>query len=174
MIVVHIDSMEDTSILKKVYEGLDDIKLLVNPTRKQLREMLKENPTERLLVMGHGTSFGLLNANLTGFILTSEDATLLRSREVVGIFCYASSFAQMEGLHGFFTSMFISNQNEASVYGYDADNSDVFNEVSLFSQRLNTLFRNQTALSEWADILRSQADYSKDYVAFNYDGLRSY
>ena len=173
MIVVLINSMPDTDLLCEVYQGLDDINLLINPTEEQLIQVLCANPTtERLLAMGHGTGWGLINEDFSGYILNRADADLLRSREVIGIWCHASDYAQAEGLHGFFTSMFISNVGESQIYGYnDYSNQDIFSEVTLFSKRLNKLLKDKTPLNEWVDILRSQADMSKDYVAFNYNGL---
>ena len=48
MIVVLINREEDTDtrILRKVYQGLDDIRLMVNPTKEQLEDVLRANPTE--------------------------------------------------------------------------------------------------------------------------------
>ena len=43
MIVVLINREEDTDtrILRKVYQGLDDIRLMVNPTKEQLEDVLR-------------------------------------------------------------------------------------------------------------------------------------
>ena len=176
MIVCLIDSMEDTTLLRQVYEGLDNIKLLVNPSSDKLHQVLLDNPTETLLDMGHGTGWGLLNANLSGYVLNGFDADeLLHNRQVIGIWCHASDYAESYNVHGFFTSMFISNESEANYYNYNSHtNEDIFNEVTLFSKRVNKLLKDKTPLNEWVEHLRSQADYSKDYVAFNYNGLRYY
>lgn len=180
MIVVLINREEDTDtrILRKVYQGLDDIRLMVNPTKGELEDVLRANRTETLLAMGHGTCCGLLNKDFSGYVLS--DAELLRDRDVIAIWCHASDFAELtladEGirLHGFFSSMFISNENEASCFGYEAQNQDIYKEVELFSERVNKLLKDKTPLNEWVNILRSQADMTKDYVRFNYDGLRYY
>ena len=45
-------------------------------------------------------------------------------------------------------------------------------EVTLFAERVNSLIKDNTDLSEWPAILRGQAAMEKDYVRFNYDGLQ--
>lgn len=174
MIAVLIDTMEDTHFLSKVYEGVDNVRILINPSSEELERALLEDPSETLLAMGHGTSCGLLASNWSGFVLDPEMAKRvnLKDRNVIGIWCYADRFAQSNGLKGFFTSMFVSNQMEANMYGFSTMETDVFHEVELFTQRVNTLIKNNVPLSEWTDALRSQADMTKDYVAFNYDGLK--
>lgn len=172
MIVCLINSMEDAALLQDVYKGLSDVKLLVNPSSEQLTKVLRDNPHETFMGLGHGTGYGLLNETMSDYVLM--DADLLRDRETIGIWCYAGSFASSNNLHGFFTSMFVSNQREAEWYGFKADgNDDIYHEVTLFCQRVNRLLQDNVPMNEWPDILRSQAS-DKDYVKFNYDGLEYY
>ena len=172
MIVIHIDSQKDTAFLKKCYEGIDDTIVLVNPTREEIDKTLKENPNERVMMLGHGSSSGLFGTGWKGEAIDYKNAELLKGRECIGIWCYAKNFGRNYGLKGYFTSMFISNGGEAKSFGYkDATEEDVFNEVAIFAERVNTLIKNDVPLSEWVEKLQSEADYSKEFVEFNYSNM---
>ena len=174
MIVVFVNSMEDTDLLKQIYEGLDDIKLLVNPTYEEVDKILMDNPGEKFLAIGHGTWEGLLNVDWTGYAIDEDTAPLLRDREVIGIWCNSDWYARLNSLKGFYTGMFISNQQEAEAYNFVALEPEVFEEVSQFAKRVNGLLKQGVPLCEWVERLRSEADLKKDFVKYNYDGLRYY
>jgi hypothetical protein len=171
MIVIHIDSKDDTKLLKHTYDGLSGIKLLYNPTHAEVVKALEENPTERVMMMGHGSPSGLFSADWKGDVISGDDIELLKGRECIGIWCWAKKFAKQNGLKGFFTDMFISNEGEAKMYGYSAGNAEVFDEVELFSERVNKLLAKDVPLSKWVERLRKAADYGKGFVKYNYDGL---
>ena len=109
-------------MLKKVYEGLDNVTLF--DSWKQRREILKaiaEAPREEpILLLGHGCPYGLFDMRY-GLVLNDGDAELLRDRpNLVGIWCYASSYAEAHGLKGFYSGMFISEGGEADCVGVNA------------------------------------------------------
>jgi hypothetical protein len=178
MIAVLIDTTNDAHLLRKVCEGVEDMTLLVNPTNDEVDRVLHERPAETLLCMGHGFSGGLLATSyFTGHgpavVVGDRNIELLKDRKLICIFCNADGFADRHPeLTGFFTSMFISNQMEAAMFGFSAYDDDIFNEVTLFAERVNRLIKDNTDLSEWPAILRGQAAMEKDYVRFNYDGLQ--
>ena len=178
MIAVLVDTTNDAHLLHKVYEGVENLTLLVNPSNDEVDRVLSERPGETLLCMGHGFSGGLLAASyFTGNGLTvavgDRNIDLLKGRKLICIWCHAVGFAARHPeLSGFFTSMFISNASEALWCGFDADDDDIFNEVTLFAERVNSLIKDNTDLSEWPAILRGQAAMEKGYVRFNYDGLQ--
>ena len=163
--------MEDTALLQDIFKGLSDVKLLVNPSSEQLKQVLRDFSNESFIALGHGTRYGLLNETLTGYVLTGEDADLLKDRDLCCIWCYASSFLRSNNLCGFCTSMFVSNPGELEWYGFKAD-SNVYLQVTLFCQRVHRLLLDNVPLSEWPDRLRAQVRTSDpEYVKFNYDGL---
>lgn len=172
MIICIIDATPDAHLLHKAYEGIDDAIVLVNPKADDLDAILRAHPNEVLMGLGHGCGGGLFGYDCS-IIIGNRNIDLLKDRELICIWCNADGFGRRNPeLHGFFTSMFISNEGEAECYGYkNYSNDDIFSEVSLFSERINKLVRDNTPLSEWVPKLRSEADMSKDYVAFNYNGL---
>ena len=113
MIVVFVNSMEDTATFSRLYDGLEDVTLLYNPTREEVENVLRERPTERLMCLGHGSARGLFSHDFKGYLIDRNTTPLLQTREMIGIWCYASDFARLNNLRGFFTYMFISNPQEA-------------------------------------------------------------
>ena len=173
MIVIHIDSMEDTSCLKKAYEGLENVTLLYNPTREEVVGELQRNDDPLVMCLGHGSSSGLFNRDWFGYVVDHNMADLLRGRKMIGIWCFASSFAERYGMHGYFTSMFVSNINEAEGFGFsDNTNDDIFNEAALFCETINTYLKERLPMDQWIASLQAGCHKEKDYVRFNYEGMQ--
>ena len=172
MIVVFVNSMEDTATFSRLYDGLEDITLLYNPTREEVENVLRERPTERLMCLGHGTSLGLFSHDFKGYIIDRDTTPLLQTREMIGIWCYASNFARINNLRGFFTYMFISNPQEA-FYNRCSKVSEevVYEENRLFSQRVNDLIREDVPMEDWVERLYESANTELDFVKFNYSNL---
>ena len=172
MIVVIVDTTNVAHLLHKVYEGLEDVTLMVNPSADEVDKVLRERPDETLMGLGHGCDMGLFGAS-EPIVIGERNIELLKGRQLICIWCNADRFASKHlELSGFFTSMFISNASEAARYGFTADEEDIFKEVTLFAERVNRLIKNDTEISEWPDILQNQADMDKYYVRFNYEGLQ--
>ena len=175
MIVIHIDSMEDTSCLKKAYEGLENVTLLYNPTREEVVEELLHNDDPLVMCLGHGSTNGLFNRDWYGYVVDHNMADLLRDRKMIGIWCFASSFAERFDMHGYFTSMFISNIGEAEGFGFsDNTNEDIFNEAELFCETINTYLKEDLPMDQWVTNLQAGCHKEKDFVRFNYEGMRCF
>ena len=115
MIAVFVNSMADTATFAPLFKDIEGISLY-NPTREELEKVLAENPTETFMCLGHGSPRGLFSADMHGFLLDRDNVHLLKDRDVIGIWCYASDFARLNNLRGFFTYMFISNAQECSYH----------------------------------------------------------
>ena len=165
--------MEDTARLKKAYEGLDDVTLLYNPTKEEVVEELQLNNDPLVMCLGHGTTSGLFGTSWLGYVVDRSMADLLKNRKMIGIWCFASSFAERYGLNGYFTSMFISNINEAEGFGFvDNNNDDIFNEINLFCEKINTYLKDGVPMNQWVTDLQATCHKEKDFVKFNYEGMR--
>ena len=173
MIVVYVNSMEDTATFDAIYRNLnEDTIILHNPTRAEVDAILTERPTETLLCFGHGTPRGLFSHDFSGMLIDAESVPLLVNREMIGIWCYASNFGIAHNLRGFFTYMFISNQQECAFNrcGWYA-NEVIFAENRLFAERINTLIRENTPLEQWVEILYESRNADLPFVEFNYGNL---
>lgn len=174
MIVIHIDNgTPDATSLSRIYDGLDGNIVYYNRSKSNIKRLLRISGNEPVMLLGHGSPRGLLNRNQDGFSVGNDVIDYLRNREVIGIFCYASEFADRYGLHGFFTSMFISNMGEAIMEQRDqgATDENIVYQQQLFCDRIRELIVNNVPLEQWPEILQSQADLSLPFVRFNYEAL---
>jgi hypothetical protein len=173
MIVVYVNSMEDTATFDAIYRDLnEDTIILHNPSRVEVENLLIERPTETLLLFGHGSSRGLFSHDFKGMLIDCESVPLLMNREIIGIWCYASLFGARYNLRGFFTYMFISNSQECvcNRCGYYTNNV-IFEENRLFAERVNNLIREGTPLEKWVEILYESRNDELEFVNFNYGNL---
>ena len=69
-----------------------------------------------------------MDQQMDRFIIDIHMTAILRTRGVIGIWCYAVCFARNAGLKGFFTDMLISNALEAADYGFDEHEEDLIYE----------------------------------------------
>ena len=104
-------------MLCEIYKGIENVKFFDSwKQRDEIRKAIAAAPKdEPILLLGHGCPSGLLDMRY-GIVLGDSDAELLKGRpNLVGIWCYASSYAYKHGLKGFFSGMFISELPEALV-----------------------------------------------------------
>lgn len=165
-----IDSSLDTIFYTNIISGVDT-NLLVNPSGHQTKELLRGSSND-LLLFGHGNELGLFNQHWNnGYCIDRSHLEMLRKRRIIGVWCYAGNFADRYGLHGFFTSMFISNSREAREYGFDTTEDEVIRQNIIFGDALNRLILDGTPMEQWVDILQSQCDLSIPFVRFNYEAM---
>lgn len=175
MIVIHIDTMADTHRLSRAYEGLDGVTLLYNPTREEVVEELERNDDNLVMCLGHGTSRGLFSADFRGYVIDGYMADLLENRTMIGIWCYASDFASTYGMHGYFTSMFISNVGEARMNGfYEATEEEINDEIDEFCDSIRGFIEEHTEMDCWVDILQENCHRDRGFVRFNYEAMSYY
>ena len=172
MIVIHVDTMKDTAHLKRLYEGLDNITLLYNESREKVEEVLKTSDDKLVMCLGHGSPFGLFGRGWQGYVIDKYNAHLLKNKTVIGIWCYASEFADANKLSGYFTSMFISNMGEALCHGFPNNTEeDIYNEIDFFCDQIRGFIQNGTEMSCWVQILQEVCHKEKDFVRFNYEAM---
>lgn len=176
--VIHIVSKPDCDDFRGIYEGLNG-DILINPGKSMVRSIIRSHPERPLILSGHGTEDGLLNKDWNGYVISSKDVDMLRKVPcIIGVWCYAGNFADRYGLHGFFTSMFISTPKEAADYGFpNTTPEDITRENQLFSKRLNHLCKSlsfvngRPSMDNWLFELQRRADISKGFVRFNYEAM---
>ena len=174
MLVIHIISTEDTNDFSGIYTGLDAT-ILINPSTRIAREAIVDEQ-DTIVLIGHGTDYGLLNKNLNGYFIDSGWVNLLRNKTIIGIWCNASNFADRYDLTGFFTSMFISNAQELIDCGFQTfDNCDEVIRIQnqIFASRINQLLSANTPSRDWATILFDSLDNEERFVYYNYEAMYS-
>ena len=169
----------DTALLTRIWEGIPDV-TVIEITRDSVdyEDVVDEaiaNEEDTILFCGHGSSHGLLHPNFSEYILHELNCHLIHARRVIGVWCYASDFARTQHLRGFFTSMYISNLNEAYTHGYTtALATEIEYSLRLFTERLNTLIINEEPMDSWYAAINNQLDTRNEVEVFNYHGLRYY
>lgn len=174
MLVIHIISTEDTNDFSEIYAGLDAT-ILINPSTRIAREAIVDEH-DTIVLIGHGTEYGLLNKNLNGYFIDSGWVNLLRNKTIIGIWCYASNFADKYGLTGFFTSNFISNIDELIECGFqtfDDCNNIIKNQNQIFASRINQLLCTNTPPRNWSTILFDSLNNEERFVYYNYEAMYS-
>jgi len=172
MIVVHpLDP--STRMLEAIYRGLDDVKLFDSGLQKsEIERALARAPKdEPVLLLGHGYMGGLLDMRY-GKVVGHECVPYLRDREnLVGIWCYASTFASEAGLKGFFSGMFISELPEAVMNGVDAAHDEIQAGAEDFSERFGDMLRAGMSIREAARELCDPKYITSPLTEFNYSRL---
>lgn len=172
MIVVH-PSDPSTKMLSLIYEGIEDVTLFDSYLQREeiLSAIAAAPKDEPVLLLGHGSPNGLFDLRY-GLLVKDSDAEILRDRpNLVGIWCYASSYAFRHGLKGFFSGMFISEEPEAWVNGVEADAEEIDGKAWDFAGRFGELLRAGRSLGEIASELMGPRHRDSELTRFNYDRL---
>lgn len=170
VLYIHIDSKPDTGCLSSVYS--DDSHVLYNPAKGEVRKALKSFTGRTVVLLGHGDINGLYNKDWNGYVIDSSLVQLLRGFDVIGIWCYATEFARRYGLHGFFTSMFISNADEATELGFGGClGCDIEDRLRLFCEKVRNLILTDIPMMEWYDYFMGQPEVEEPYVRYNYEAM---
>ncbi len=182
MTVIYSDyGDEDTKVLRTMWEGLDGARVITitdlaqGSTRDDIRAAL-ESEKDTLILTGHGSPDGLLARDSASFLgigyaFTENDITFVRAENIIGVWCYASSFARKNNFRGFYSSMFISSDLEASLMGIRGVSDDEIKASEiLFCRRVNTLLGENVPLGKWKERLRA-FHLTNRVEEFNYSGL---
>lgn len=171
MLVVHIDSIPDCERFSLIWEGLSNVTVLSNPRSKSAVEDAIRNEEELIILCGHGSPGGLFNCAWNGYIVDERTVQFLRNKKVMACWCYSSEFADKYNLHGFFTSMFISNTEEATKHGFpDATEDEIYQWNCEFARYINNLIKEDVPMNEWVE--RIQRDLPMTGVCgYNYEAL---
>ena len=176
-IVFHVISEEDTKDFSIIYENLPGVEVYINPEKSDVIGALGDNPEADIIAIGHGDQQGLYDMTFGGCVIDNEVVPLLRGRFVIGIWCFASEFADRFDLKGFFTSDFISNSMELyNRLGIDNIEEEVIQANNkAFSMRLYELIRNNVAPSSWVKKLQDDvSEFSTPIEKYNYEALSYY
>lgn len=183
MLVVHSDFGDiDTKVLSEMWKDLDNIKVFTlgekfGCDKYELISCL-EQEEDTVLFCGHGSSGGLwcpFSTRLYGawgeYAFSKEDIPRVKAKNIIGIWCHASDFSRLTECRGFFSSMFVSNSNEATYVGiYGVSDKQITDSEILFCRRVNELLKCKIPLSEWKARLKSHK-MTNAVERFNYSGL---
>jgi len=133
-----------TDFLKPIYEGkgYDIIDFYQSP--KKLKEQMRNY--DKIMMMGHGTSSGLLNVFpkvMANYIIDASFVDILKDKECVYIWCNADNFVRKYNLKGFYTGMIISEMNEAFFYSIKTNIFEITESNKLFASCVKTALESE-------------------------------
>ena len=133
VLVIHPDD-KSTDFLKLIYEGKDyDVINSCDVTDKEIRATIKKH--DKIIMIGHGNGFGLINPRYGGLIINDSHADLLREKETVSIWGYSDRFSRRNNIRGLHTGIIISEVVEELLFlGYEPlDKDELLNNMEYFA-----------------------------------------
>ena len=150
----------------KPKDDLEEAEILVD------KFMLSEEDT--LILIGHGTSHGLLSPDFREYLVHENNINLIKAKKVICLWCYASSFCLEHNIPSFSTSMFISNPKEAKNNDIEGENitQEYIDSVNRkFHYEIIDLIRKNIPLELWVMTLGAKMDVENSIDVFNRQGL---
>lgn len=133
-LVIH-PSDRTTDMLCLIYKNRDWTVCRDNGiSDEELRELIKTH--DRIIMLGHGTPYGLINSRRSGYIVNSSHVDLLKEKECISIWCKSDEFFSKYNIPGFHTGMIISEVDEEYyMLGYAPLNEEeILNNMLFFSR----------------------------------------
>ena len=113
ILVIHPQD-ESTDFLKEIYRDLPNTIVVNYKLPKEQLCYLIDN-SDKIIMLGHGCENGLFDSMQKSFIIDEKYCDLLRKKTCIGIWCYASDFAQKHNIPGLWSGMYISEIDEISI-----------------------------------------------------------
>jgi hypothetical protein len=159
-LVIH-PSDHTTRFLKTIYKDKGYTEITMDCPKGKLISQIKEH--DRIIMLGHGTESGLIGFGR--YIIDSKFVYLLRTKDVVCIWCNADVFVEKYKLKGIFTGMIISEYDEAILYSIRTTYKDLENSNIEFSVAMEQLLEDRITIDEAKTQYRKSA--SNEVVYFN-------
>ena len=171
----HLD--EDCKTITTLWRDWTNYKLIeILPTTKDADYIVDkaiENEEDTLILIGHGTTHGLLHPDFRGeYLVHDENVNLIKAKRVFCSWCYASTFCERNKLKSFSTSMFISNVGEACdncIYGYTQEQINAVG--ARFDSDMSYLIQNNVPMNEWQMFIGARMDVDDAVDTFNRQGV---
>lgn len=163
-LVIHPDD-RTTDFLYHIYENLDAT--VINDgwmSEDEMFDIIAEH--DRIICLGHGGPGGLFGKG--GYLVSDYHADILRTKNLVFIWCNADQFMEYNGLKGFYSGMFISEVGEAECYNIKATQVQVDFSNYLFANLLGKHIDDKDRLKKIKDGYKVEGD---KVVKFNNDRL---
>lgn len=136
-LIIHPDD-RSTDFLRPIYSGIKGATVLTkNVSKYRLEKEIKSH--DQILMLGHGSPYGLLNYSGIGdglYAVGEKQVPLLRNKRCIFIWCNADAFVKRYRLKGLYTGMFISEVKEAEFCNVPVDQDTIDTSNSRFANIL--------------------------------------
>ena len=186
-------SDSDTYLLRGIWDGLDAkiieltlderylnrsesyewFQLSIDFSKEENKEVDEaiESEEDTLIVCGHGSEEGCFSPHFN-YTVSSLNKDKIKAKRFIGIWCNASTFAKKNNIPGFFSSMFISNTDEADFMVIENVEEERIKESERkFVKTLNSLLRNNVPMEKWKGVFTSIIDTTNEVEVFNFTSL---
>ena len=177
MLVIHPKD-KTTAMLSALYDGLEAQVVADYRTTKEMGRLLHHVSTqERIMLLGHGSDKGLFfreddsKNEFDKIIVGHSHRYHLHNHgsNIVAVWCNADQFARVEGLHGLFTGMIVSELSEALLYQIETTQEELDRENVKLAMRLRALLNKRIPLSEIPKWMSAMDDVHSPLTTFNYN-----
>ena len=159
-----------TQFLREIYRDLDcrlvsDFTVYNGKEKKELKNLMKKYDT--IIMLGHGSDKGLYDRLQARYIIDDSFANILRNKNIIGIWCHANIYFLNNNLKGFYSGMFISEVDEAGIYGADTGENaeDLKTSNELFAKVMGNALRNGFSPKEF--VYENYVDENNEVVDMN-------
>ena len=177
MTIIYSNHLDDDCItLATLWNNWSCNVVEILPTTDDYEDIVDKAIAEEedtLILIGHGTTQGLLHPRFNGeYLIHENNINLIRARRVICIWCNASSFCVNNNMSCFASSMFISNVYEAAVNCISGMTQEQINSCNRsFYEQLADLIENNVPMQDWVMQLGANMDIENPVDTFNRQGL---
>lgn len=133
---------------------------------------LKQSGKNAILMFGHGNPNGLFNLKWDGYEISNKDISYIKEHEiVVGIWCNANTFAEINKLTGLFSGMVISEVIEANAYNYEISEEDMLKLNDIYAEDMRYCLENYNLKDIPKEFSKMNRFPENDITNFNYNSL---
>ncbi len=146
-LIIHPDD-RSTDFLKPIYSNRLCNIVNFDKSQDDLKQEIAKYDT--IMMMGHGTPYGLINVYNTrrdsrrvNYIIDYSYIDVLKQKKsCVYIWCNANQFVEYYNLSGLYTGMMISEVEEASCYNIKVDQKTIDESNELFSKVIGSVLES--------------------------------
>lgn len=153
-----------TDFLNVIYQGTDWTILTEDVDDATLRQTIFAH--DRIIMLGHGYNGGLFGHYK--IMINADHVKLLRTKQLVGIWCFANKFFEDHGLTGIYSDMIISEPSEALVFGVEHTHQDIHQSNMMFALAIRDAIVSDEPVETFKSMYRSN---SNPIIKWNQDNF---
>lgn len=174
-LVIHPDD-RSTDFLRPIYNKLLDKTVLTRSCTKDALLALIE-VHDQIIMLGHGSPNGLFNVSNLGwetYVIGNWNVDYLENKQLVSVWCHADLFMEKHQLSGLYSGMFISEVNEAKMYGIPTTQEEVNESNNLFSKTVGQNICYKPQNETFKKVQDKYTDLAKSNIIAEYNSSRWY
>jgi hypothetical protein len=166
----------DTKLLSILWEGIPDAKVLHitkwNHWVERSVEWAIAEEKDTLLFCGHGSVYGLLAPkSWSEYVIHEMNVGSIQAKNVIGIMCWGAEVAERVGLHGLFSSMFVSNMDECVNLCIESTQSEIDSTNKKIFEVLSEVVKGDLTMEDGVMFLKGYSMLN-GIASFNIAGIQ--